>query len=123
MDPTFRNINRLFIQSFEDCNSDPTRNFFKYFMSLVEIKDFNILIDNKPNFEQPIKNKQRFMKNWSKMSRNDEFITGSLLDYLNLQIYCKLIDVDLSRQMSTSIPQQINLIGKLKEDNGATMIF
>ena len=66
MDPTFRNINRLFIQSFKDCNSDPTRNFFKYFMSLVEIKDFNILIDNKPNFEQPIKNKQRFMKNWSK---------------------------------------------------------
>ena len=57
------------------------------------------------------------------MSRNDEFITGSLLDYLNLQIYCKLIDVDLSRQMSTSIPQQINFIGKLKEDNGATMIF
>ena len=66
MDPTFRNINRLFIQSFKDCNSDPTRNSFKYFMSLVEIKDFNILIDNKPNFEQPIKNKQRFMKNWSK---------------------------------------------------------
>ena len=66
MDPTFRNINRLFIQSFKDCNSDPTRNIFKYFMSLVEIKDFNILIDNKPNFEQPIKNKQRFMKNWSK---------------------------------------------------------
>ena len=57
------------------------------------------------------------------MSRNNEFITGSLLDYLNLQIYCKLIDVDLSRQMSTSIPQQINFIGKLKEDNGATMIF
>ena len=57
------------------------------------------------------------------MSRNDEFITGSLLDYLNLQIYCKLIDVDLSRQVSTSIPQQINFIGKLKEDNGATMIF
>ena len=57
------------------------------------------------------------------MSRNDEFITGSLLDYLNLQIYCKLIDVDLSIQMSTSIPQQINFIGKLKEDNGATMIF
>ena len=57
------------------------------------------------------------------MSRNDEFITGSLLDYLNLQIYCKLIDVDLSRQMSTSIPQQINFIEKLKEDNGATMIF
>ena len=39
---TFRNINRLFVLSFKNDNNDPTRNFFdKYYMSLVEIKDFN----------------------------------------------------------------------------------
>ena len=27
-------------------------------MSLEEIKDFNALIDNKPFFDQPVKNKQ-----------------------------------------------------------------
>ena len=27
-------------------------------MPLVEIKNFNVLIDNKPLFEQPVKNKQ-----------------------------------------------------------------
>ena len=27
-------------------------------MTLVEIKDFNALIDNKPFFDQPVKNKQ-----------------------------------------------------------------
>ena len=27
-------------------------------MSLVEMKDFNTLIDNKPFFDQPVKNKQ-----------------------------------------------------------------
>ena len=27
-------------------------------MPLVEIKDFNALIDNKPFFDQPVKNKQ-----------------------------------------------------------------
>ena len=27
-------------------------------MPLVQIKDFNVLIDNKPFFDQPVKNKQ-----------------------------------------------------------------
>ena len=59
IDPTFRNINRLFVLSFKNGNDDPTRDCCdKYYMPLVEIKDFNALIDNKPFFDQPIKNKQ-----------------------------------------------------------------
>ena len=58
IDLTFRNINRLFVLSFKNGNDDPTKNSFdKYYMPLVEIKDFNGLIDNKPFFDQPIKNK------------------------------------------------------------------
>ena len=30
----------------------------KYYMPLVEIKDFNTFIDNKPFFDQLVKNKQ-----------------------------------------------------------------
>ena len=34
----------------------PTRNSFdEYYMPLVEIKDFNALINNKPFFDQPVK--------------------------------------------------------------------
>ena len=48
IDPTFRNINRLFVISFKSGNDDPARNLFDdYCMPLVEIKDFNVLIDNK----------------------------------------------------------------------------
>ena len=51
IDPTFRNINRLFVLSFKNGGNDLTRlPFDKYYMSLVEIKDFNALIDNKPFF-------------------------------------------------------------------------
>ena len=32
--------------------------FDECYMSLEEIKDFNGLIDNKPFFDQPVKNKQ-----------------------------------------------------------------
>ena len=45
------------------------------------------------------------------------------------QKYYKLIDyqdkegIDLSRQTNSSIPQQINSVGKLEEDYGATMFF
>ena len=51
IDRTFRNINRLFLLSFKNSNDDATRdNFDKYYMPLVEIKDFNALINNKPFF-------------------------------------------------------------------------
>ena len=57
IDPTFRNINRLFVLSLKNGNDDPTRNYFdEDYVPLVEIKDFNALIDNKPFFDQPVKN-------------------------------------------------------------------
>ena len=60
IDPTFSNINRLFVLSFKNGDNDPTMKYlYKYYMPLVEIKDFNVLIDNKPFIDQPVKNKTR----------------------------------------------------------------
>ena len=55
------------------------------------------------------------------MSKNDDYTTGNLLDYLYHQNYYKLIGVYLSRQANTS--QQINIVEKLEEDDGATIFF
>ena len=68
------------------------------------------------------------------MSRNNDYITGNLLDFSNHQNYYKLIGIDLSRQTNTSIPQQIDFVSqkkimkrrrlrKLEEDDSATMLF
>ena len=58
LDPTFRNMNRLFVLSFKNGDNDSTKYFFnKYYMPLVEIKDFKALTDNKAFFDQPVKNK------------------------------------------------------------------
>ena len=54
------------------------------------------------------------------MSRNNDYATGNLLYYQYHQKYYKDIGIDLSRQKNTSIPQQINFTGQLKE-YGATM--
>ena len=72
-------------------------SFLRYYIPLAEIKNFNVLIDNKPFFDQPVKNKQEAYEKLVKMSRNDDYTKGSLLHYLYHQNYYKLIDIDLSR--------------------------
>ena len=86
IDPTFKNVNRLLVLSFKNGDDDPIRNSFdKYYIPLVEIKDFNVLVDNKPFFDQLVKNKQVY-ENLVQMSRNDDYTTGNLLDYLSSKI-------------------------------------
>ena len=92
-------------------------------MPLIEIKDFNALIDYKPFFDQPVKNKQEVHEKLIEMSRNHDYTTGNLLDFSYHQNYYKIIGIDLSRQTNTSISQQINFIGKLEEGDGAIMFF
>ena len=51
-------------------------------MSLVEIKDVQGLIDNKPYFDQPVKKKQESYEKLIKMSRNCNYTTGNLLEII-----------------------------------------
>ena len=99
IDPTFRNIDRLFVLSFKNCDDDRTINYFnEYYMLLVQIKIFQALIDNKPFFDQPVKNKQEVYKKPVKRSINNDYTTGNLSDYLHHQKYYKHIGKDLSQQ-------------------------
>ena len=50
-------------------------------------------------------------------------LTWNLLDYLYHQNYYNLIGIDVSKQLNISIAQQINFLGKLEEDDGATIFF
>ena len=58
-------------------------SFGEYYMSLVvEIKDFNTLIDNKLVFDQSVKDKQEAYEKLVETSKNDDCTTGNLLDCL-----------------------------------------
>ena len=49
-------IDWLFVCSFKNGNDHCTRDSFdKYYIPIVEIKVFNLLLDNKPFFDQPVK--------------------------------------------------------------------
>ena len=82
----------MFVISFENDNDDPTRNSFdEYYMPLLEIKDFNVLIDNKPFFNEPVKHKQEVYEKYIEISRNYDYTTRNLLDYLYHQNVINLL--------------------------------
>ena len=100
IDPVFRNFNSLFILSFKLGRNMATGiTFDRHYLPLLEIKDFILLINIKPFFYQPIKNKQEPCEKLVEMFRNNDFTTGILSYYLYHQKYYRLIGTDLSRQI------------------------
>ena len=60
------------------------------------------------------------------MGRNNNYTTGNLLDYEYFSKHYKLIAIDSSKQIeleSSDLKQQINFIGRLERNKGATMFF
>ena len=124
IDPTFTNVNRLFVLSFSSNNNTDKRDSFShYYVPNVEIKYFNVLIDEKSFFDLPVKNEQETYENIIEMSNNNDYTTGNLLHFAYFKENYKLIAIDLSKQTKLKDPKQINFIGKLDKDNGATMFF
>ena len=86
----------MFVLSFKYGDNDPTRDYFdKYYMSLVEIKDFNALIDNKSFFDKPEKSKQEAYEKLIEVSKNDDYTKEDLSDFSYHQNYYKLTGIDL----------------------------
>ena len=124
INPTFSKVNRLFVLLLE--NEDERTSFSKYYTPKVDKKDLIVLVDGKSVFDVPIKNKEEAYQKIIEMSKNNDYTTGNLLDCECISKHCKLISIDLSKQIELENPdlkQQINFISKLEEDNGATMFF
>ena len=60
IDPTFTNVNRLFVLSFERTENLKNYNvsFSHYYIPKVQIKDFNVLTDGRSFFDLPVKNEE-----------------------------------------------------------------
>ena len=58
------------------------------------------------------------------MSRNNNYTTSNLLDFVYFKENQRLIAIDLSKETKLKDPQQINFIRKLEgQNNGARMFF
>ena len=124
IDPTFTKVIRLFVLSFE--NENDRTSFSQRYVTNVQIKDFNVLIDGKSFFDMPKKNNEEAYKQIIEMGRNNDHTTGNLLDYEYFSKHYKLIAIDLSKQFeleNSDLKQQINFVGSLDRNEGATLFY
>ena len=114
IDPTFTNVNRLFVLAYQAAAYRQS-----FYMPRVMVKNFNVIIDKLAFFDLPIKNEEEAYEKIIDISKNNEYATGNLLDYDYFKKYYKLIAIDLSKQQvlkeNEDLIQQINFIGRLEE--------
>ena len=124
---SFQGVNRLFVLAFEN-DAQRTSNK-RYYIPNVEIKDYNVMIDGKNFFDQPVKNDKVTYENIRKIAtgQGDDYTTGCLLDYIYFKNYYKMIAVDLSKQQALDADpkanQQINFTASLDRAGNTRFYF
>ena len=117
IDPTFTNVNRLFVLAYQTAND--RQSYSQFYLPKIMIKDYNVIIDQLAFFDLPIKTEEEAYEKIIDISRNNEYTTGNLLDYNYFKKYYKLIVIDLSKQQvlqeNEDLIRQINFIGRLTE--------
>ena len=117
IDPTFTNVNRLFVLAYR--TADDRQSFSQFYLPRVIVKGYNVIIDKLAFFDLPIKTEEEAYEKIIDISRNNKYTTGNLLYYDYFKKHYKLIAIDLSKQLvlqeNEDLIQQINFIGKLKE--------
>ena len=124
LDASFQGVNRLFVLGFSRANNDdPTRNGYrKYYLPRVDITKYNVLIDGRNFYDQPINDKIRQYDEIRKFvtGKGHNYATGCLLGYKYFKDFYKLVAIDLSKQKELDADpraiQQIEFYGKLSTD-------
>ena len=120
-------VNTLFVLWFQ--NNNGSTSYTRYYLPLVEIKDYNIMIDGQNFFDQPIKNDLITCENIQNITtgQGDDYTTGYLLDYTYFKSCHTTITVNLSKQQALDADlkaiQQINVAANLGWDGNTTMFF
>ena len=96
IDPTFTNVNRLFILAYQ--TADDRQSYYKFYLPKVMVKDYNVIIDKLAFFDLPIKTEEEAYEKIIDISRNNEYTTGNLLDCDYFKKYYKLMAIDLRKQ-------------------------
>ena len=110
LNASFQGVKRLFVLAYfvaapaaAGGNTDDTagiKNNKKYFLPRGEIKNYNVLIDGRNFYDQPINDIIKQYDEVRKVSTGygDDYTTGCLLDYAYFKDNYRLIAVDLSKQ-------------------------
>ena len=105
LNASFQGVRRLFVLAYvvaAGAANDEAgiKDNKKYFLPRGEIKNYNVLIDGRHFYDQPIHDLIKQYDEVRKVSagHGDDYTTGSLLDYVYFKDNYRLIAVDLSKQ-------------------------
>ena len=125
LNASFQDVERLFVLAYVIAaeNDEAGIKNNKDFLPRGEIKNYNVLIDGRKFYDQPINN---LIKQYDEVKRVsteycDDYTTGCSLDYAYFKDNYKLIAVDLSKQKALDADpraiQQIVFQGVVGGDN------
>ena len=131
LDTSFQGVNRLFVLCYNDdalcSNGDANRVqrkcHRKYFLPRVSITNYNVLIDGRNFYDQPINDQIKKYDEIRKIAtgKGDDYTIGCLLDYQYFKDRYQLTAVDLSKQKELDADpkaiQQIEFYGKLETNS------
>ena len=134
IDSSWQGVKRLFVLAYDNKEGDnkvSADSYKKYFLPRVKIENYNIEIDGRDFYDQPINDSIKQYDKIRKISTGqvDDYTTGCLLGFAYFEKNCRLIAVDLSKQKALDANsraiQQIIFTGKIKatEENTRVLIY
>ena len=122
----------MFVPAYDNTagnNQVSVDSFKKYFLPRFKIENYNIEIDGRNFYDQPINDLIKQYDEIRKIStgQGDDYTTGCLLDFAYFEKNYRLIAADLSKQKALDADsraiQQIIFTGKIKSTVANTRVI
>ena len=132
LDSSCQGVKRLFVLAYDNTagnNQVSIDSFKKYFLPRVKIENYNIEIDGRNFYDQPINDSIKQCDEIRKIStgQHDDYTTGCLLDFAYFEKNYGLIAADLSKQKALDADsrpiQQMIFTGKIKSSVANTRVI
>ena len=112
LDSSYQGVKRLFVLAYDNTagnNQVSIDSYKKYFLPRVKIENYNIEIDGKNFYDQPINDSIKQYDEIRKIptAQGDDYATGCLLDFAYFLKKYRLIAVDLSKQKDIDADSRI----------------
>ena len=120
LDASYQGVKKIFILAYDNTGDNPVavNSHRRCFLPRIKIENYNIEIDGKNFYDQPINDLIKQYDEVRKISigQGDDYATGCLLDFAYFEKNYRLIAVDLSKQKALDadpmVIQQIIFTGK-----------
>ena len=132
LDSSCQGVKRLFVLAYNNTagnNPVSVDSYKKYFLPRVKIDNYNVEIDGRNYYDQPINDSIKQYDEVRKIStgQDDNYTTGCLLDYSYFEKNYRLLAADLSKQKALDADsraiQQIIFTGTIKATVSNTRII